>query len=224
MSNEVQVSILSWSGSLIFSSTLVVSVWGYLYATGCRRKLMVRFRFYALRDRFVLLVADDVMSRHDVVFDRFYKMCNLAAGGARDLDLRNFMGGLVDIVLRSINHREEARTLAEQVRTREPAFRDLVEDFMDEVGRSIGGSSTLLRMSLRCSRHPRLKRVESILDLAIALGFGLPHVLSHPLGPWAQMAKRFRSAFRTWGTVGRADPKEAIYRVGAIHRVLAVAA
>ena len=171
----------AWLLSVLLSVSLVSTFLAWRRVSARARTLTTRFRFYALRDRCVSLVAAGVVREHDELFRFFYGLCNSLAGDARRVDLRTFVQNLARAVLAGEDPEARATELAEAMKKRPPEFQTLVSDFYRAAQFSLIDSNTLVQVSSCCEHIPGLTRAGRNLLLGLMAWHALPVVVRESL-------------------------------------------
>jgi len=168
-----------WVLSSLWALSLAILFWGWRLASHYGRHLRARFRFFALRDRCVHLVAAGVIREEDEVFQFFYDLSNELARDAKELDITSWVRHATRATLALANAEERPKELARQQRVEElvravkgppKAFQELVRDFYDAIRASMVESSTIVGISVWCSRIHGLQQVGWLMFVGRVVG------------------------------------------------------
>lgn len=125
----------------------VVLAWcAWRYMSRIAYQLTTRFRFYALRDRCVALVADNVMDESDQYYQMFYSLTNSLAADASNSDITSFISKINHTV--KDDQQGQIARFWREVGMRPPEFQQLVKDCFDAMWISMIDSSTILQTAV----------------------------------------------------------------------------
>lgn len=154
-----------WLHALVLSVVIVVA-----YLLQLRNvRLRARFDLYRVRDRFVLLVADDILDETSMVFTYFYKRVNRLLADDKPLGL----DGVLFVLFKNRKNGDFERALANTFREAEKiaaapdaqseAVRAVIADFYTAVRGIIISHSSILRLIYRLSQFAVGIAIEKVL-------------------------------------------------------------
>ena len=162
-------------GALMLGALVAMLWWIWRKTAYYCYALRMRFRFYRLRNKCVMLVAKEIMPESDPLFQFFYDLANKCAGDTRRLDTKAFIDDVTRAVLLDFEEGDqEITSFIRSVKQRPREFAELVEEFYSTIHISLLDSSTTLQMAELSQLIPRLKPLKNKILAIYRNGYYIP--------------------------------------------------
>jgi len=116
------------------------------------------YPLYAVRDKFVYLVAAEKLEEDDVLFQEFYKAINIMIPNSKQLTLRNFVNAIVDARRKGHDPAQDEKLKEIQkalARVKDDEVKKTIISFYDTVLSLLIRNSLQIRLSLAFTRFQK---------------------------------------------------------------------